>query len=313
MYEHIPVLLNEALEYLNPKPGQNFIDGTLGGGGYTERILEAVAPTGKVLSIDLDLKAIEHLKARLVGKSYAKNSLAVHGNFARLDDIVMREQFSDIAGIVFDIGLSSFQLDQSSRGISFQKDELLDMRFDQSDETSDARFIVNNYTEAELTKLFRDYSEERNASRIARAIITMRAKQTIQRTGELVEAIKSALPKPVAHKWTDNARRIFQALRIEVNHELQNLQEFLPKALDLVIPGGVLVVVSFHSLEDRVVKQFMNEAATGCICPPDFPICQCGQTPIAKILTKKLVSASEMELTQNSRSKAAKLRALQKL
>lgn len=313
MYQHIPVLLQEALNYLDPKPGQNFVDGTLGGGGYTQELLTASAPDGRVLAIDLDQKAIDNFAEKIKGTADEKRVILAHGNFASLDKIIERHQFNNIAGIVVDIGLSSFQLDNSDRGISFQKDEVLDMRFDESSKGADARFIINNYTDAELTKLFRDYSEERNAGRIAKFIVKARADKPIQRTSELVEVIKSALPKPIAYKWADSARRVFQSLRIAVNHELENLQEFLPKALDLLIPNGKLVVVSFHSLEDRIVKQFFLETARGCVCPPDFPICQCGKDPVGKILTRKVVTATEDELENNSRSKPAKLRALQKL
>ncbi len=187
------------------------------------------------------------------------------------------------------------------------------MRFDLSNQGDDARFIVNNFDENRLAKIFREYGEDPLAGKLARAIVRARAEKLIHTTGDLISVIKPALPKPQQHRWSDTARRVFQALRIAVNHELDNLESFLPQALDLLNPGGRLVVVTFHSLEDRMVKQFFVEASRGCICPKDFPICRCGKTPRAKILTKKLVTASEAEQTANSRSLSAKLRAIEKI
>ena len=312
-YTHIPVLLKQAITLLDPKPGQRFVDGTLGGGGYTAELLKAVAPNGAVLSIDLDQAALDNAEAKFNAEVKAKSLVLAHNNFAQLDKILAHKDFYDIDGIVADIGLSSYQLDQSNRGITFQKKEPLDMRFDLSSAEPDARFMLNNYTETELTKIFSEYGEEKESKRIARAIVHERAEKQLHYTTDLTEIIKNALPKPVQHKWTDSARRIFQALRIAVNHELENLENFLPKALDLVKPGGVIVIVSFHSLEDRIVKQFFQAASKGCICPKDFPICLCNQTPQVEILTRKLVSATNEELIENSRSGSAKLRAIRKL
>jgi 16S rRNA (cytosine1402-N4)-methyltransferase len=312
-YSHIPVLLQQAITLLDPKPGQRFVDGTLGGGGYTSELLKAVAPNGAVLSIDLDQAALDNASQKFAKNIEDHQLVLAHGNFAQLDKLLEHKDFYNIDGIVADIGLSSYQLDQSNRGITFQKKEPLDMRFDLSSNEPDARFMLNEYTESELTKIFSDYGEEKESKRIARAIIHERAAKKLHYTTDLVEIIQNALPKPVQHKWADTARRIFQALRIAVNHELENLETFLPKALDLVKPGGTIVIVSFHSLEDRIVKQFFQAASKGCICPKEFPICLCGQTPQAEILTKKLVSATDQELSENSRSGSAKLRALRKL
>jgi 16S rRNA (cytosine1402-N4)-methyltransferase len=212
-----------------------------------------------------------------------------------------------------DTGLSSYQLDASGRGISFQKKEPLDMRFDLSKDTSDAKFILNNHDEQDLTKIFEEYGEEKYAKAIARKIVSSRNEKPFHYTTDLVEAITEALPKPVKHLYADSCRRIFQALRIAVNHELENLERFLPKALDILAPGGRLVIVSFHSLEDRIVKQFFLKASRGCVCPIDFPECICGKSPLAKVLTKKIVTATEAELETNMRSKPAKLRAIQKI
>jgi 16S rRNA (cytosine1402-N4)-methyltransferase len=311
-YNHEPVLLETALQFLEPQPGQNFIDATLGGGGYSRALLDYVIPEGKVLSIDLDPAALENYQAQLSSKQ-KKNAIAVHGNFRNLDDIVRNHEFYNIAGIVADIGLSSYQLDQSGRGITFQNKEPLDMRFDVSDPTTDARFIINNHSEEQLKEIFRNYGEDRLSGKIARAIVQRRGEKPFHYTTDLTELIRESLPKPQQHKWQDTARRIFQALRIAVNHELENLETFLPKALDLLNPGGKLVIISFHSLEDRIVKKFFVESSRGCTCPIDFPICRCGKNPLGMILTKKIVTANEEEQARNPRSIPAKLRAFKKL
>ncbi len=306
MYTHIPVLLKQAITYLNPQPGQNFVDATFGGGGYSKELLSKVSPDGKVLGIDMDQDALDSAP-KLDGLVLA------HGNFSQLDKILEHKEFYDVAGIVADIGLSSYQLDNSGRGITFQKKEPLDMRFDLSNQGADAKFILNNYSLQELTKIFRDYGEDKESYRIAQAIVRAREVKLLHHTTDLTEIIHQALPKPIQHRWQDSARRIFQSLRIAVNHELENLENFLPKALDLVNPGGKIVIVSFHSLEDRIVKEFFNAQAKGCICPPEFPICQCGRTPRVKILTKKPITAEESEAAENSRSIPAKLRAVEKI
>lgn len=310
MYTHVPVLLNEVLSFLEPQPNQNFIDGTLGGAGYSEALLKASGPDGKVLAIDLDEVALKNAKDKLA--TFQKRIILAHGNFRDIDKIVTHHNFGPISGIVADIGLSSFQLDESGRGISFQKKELLDMRFDVSSNQPDARFLLHHRTADELTEIFKKYGEDKNSNKIARNIVRYRETNELKYTDELVQVIQDSLPKPQKHRWTDSARRIFQALRIEVNHELVNLETFLPKAFDLLATNGRLAVVTFHSLEDRIVKNFFKELATGCICPKDFPVCRCGRTPQGTILTKKAIIASEIELAQNSRSKSAKLRAIQK-
>jgi len=340
-YEHIPVLLNEVLEYLAPEPGQNIVDATLGGGGYTLAIVEKIKPGGKVLAIDLDKDAIENFKLQISnfknhphltsplkgeennakrssvvplprgeGLREGENILITQGNFSKIDNIIKNHNFPAPDGIVADLGLSSYELEH--RGMSFQKDQPLDMRFNLA-QPEDAKFILNSYDDKRLAKIFEDYGEEKFARQIARKIQESRSKKQIHTTSELYQVVVEGLPKPFKHKADDSARRIFQALRIEVNYELQSLEEFLPKAFDILVPGGRLVVVSFHSLEDRIVKQFFAGLAKGCICPVDFPQCVCGKNPRGKILTKKPVTASEAELKNNSRAKSAKLRAIIKL
>jgi 16S rRNA (cytosine1402-N4)-methyltransferase len=320
-YEHIPVLLNEVLECLDLRPGQNIVDATLGGGGYTSAIVDRIKPGGKVLAIDLDEDAVKNFKQRLQPPRHPTGDTPpqqggeapqiVQGNFSKIDHIVKNHNFPAPDGIVADLGLSSYELEH--RGISFRTDQPLDMRFDQS-QPEDAKFILNNYEEKRLIQIFEDYGEEKFSRQIVKKLIGNRQQGIETRhTHELYQLIVEALPKPFKHKADDSARRIFQALRIEVNHELENLQEFLPKAFDLLVPGGRMVIVSFHSLEDRIVKQFFAGLAKGCVCPIDFPQCICGKNPKGKILTKKPVTANSRELELNSRSKAAKLRAIQKI
>ncbi len=306
-YDHIPVLLAEVVSYLKPGSGSSIIDATLGGGGYSKAIWEHIKPKGQILAIDLDKDAIENFNLPKSGIRI------VHGNFSHIDKIVKNHDFPAPDGIVADLGLSSYELDQSGRGISFQKKEVLDMRFDQASESEDARWLLANKSAVELSAIFKAYGEERFASQIAKKIVQTRTGKPIKYTTDLLEVITDALPKPVKHKANDSARRIFQALRIAVNHELDNLKEFLPKAFDLLSPGGSLVVVSFHSLEDRIVKQFFVEMSKGCICPIDFPQCVCGKNPRGKILTKKPITATIEEQESNPRSKPAKLRAIAKV
>ena len=225
----------------------------------------------------------------------------------------MSHGFTKVAGIVADIGLSSYQLDQSGRGISFQLNERLDMRFDRTNQAVDAHFIVNNYSLERLTELFRTFGEEPFAKNIAGKIVRQRQIGLITTTEQLVEVIKISLPMPRRYKWPDHARRIFQALRIAVNHELENLEQFLPQALDILGTGGILAIVSFHSLEDRLVKKFFASAAKGCVCPPDFPLCRCGQLPTVRLLTSKPLKPSLIEQAANPRSRSAILRAIIKL
>lgn len=309
-YQHVPVLLEEVISLLAPRAGENFVDATLGGGGYTRAILDRVKPDGKVLAIDLDQDAIESQGLKIKDERL----ILVQGNFARIDHIVRNHKFTNISGIVADLGLSSFHLDESGRGFTFQKDEPLDMRFQAEGDIGSAHRVLNAYTTAQLANIFKEYGEEKFSDRIAREITANRDKRKeIKTTSELYKIIQYTLPKPVKHRADDSARRIFQAIRVEVNSELKNLQEFLPKAFDLLNPGGKMAIVSFHSLEDRVVKNFFKDLAKGCVCPPEFPQCVCGKNPQGKILTKKPVTAGERELKENSRSKPAKLRAILKI
>ncbi len=318
-YEHVPVLLDEVIKYLEPRAGQNFIDATLGGGGYSEAILRQTGPNGRLLAIDLDNDAIanfqqqaKQLQNRI---SHLSGRLILHhGNFAQIDKITAHHGFPPPDGIVADLGLSSYELNQAGRGLSFQGHEILDMRFDQDSRQPDAKFILAHYDQKELTRIFKDYGEEKFAFAIARKIAQARQQgREFKYTDELYELIAGALPKPVRHRAADSARRVFQALRIEVNRELDSLADFLPKAFDLLAPGGRLAAVSFHSLEDRLVKRFFAGLTKGCVCPPDFPQCLCGKSPRGRLAFKKPVTASAAELDRNSRAKPAKLRVIIKV
>ena len=307
---HIPVLLKETIEYLAVKRGGKYIDATYGGGGHSRAIAER---GGQVLGIDLD--------SRLRGNDIR----VVHGNFADIGEIARENGFTEVDGILFDLGLSSEQLDDPKRGFSFQKDGPLDMRMSPlgkfqitNSKSQTAAEIINFYSEKELIEIFYKYGEERRfGRRVARALLDARKLGSIKTTAQLFDIIKRALPASLRFRAGDTARRIFQALRIAVNRELENLERALPQALGLLKgdrgdKGGRIVVISFHSLEDRIVKKFMTCEAKGCVCPPEFPQCVCGKTPTLKILTKKPVTAADEEIKQNPRSKSAKLRAAMK-
>jgi len=297
MSEHIPVLLKETLDFLELGPGKICIDATFGGGGHSREILSKLSTGGRLLAIDADKNAISKIPGATI----------VHGNFRNLETIAKENDFEKVDAILFDLGVSSDELDNAERGFSFQKNGPLDMRFDQTTGRSAAELLAEA-TENDLVKIFKEYGEERFAKKIARAIILTRGASPLVSTAQLFELIKHSLPGAFRHKAADSARRIFQALRIAVNKELENLQFALPQAEDLLAPGGRLAVISFHSLEDRIVKRYFIQQARDCVCPPEFPKCVCGKQPTLRILTKKPVTASAEEVANNSRAKSAKLR-----
>jgi 16S rRNA (cytosine1402-N4)-methyltransferase len=319
-FHHIPVLLKETLELLNPQHGEIVVDGTLGGGGHFLQIAKAVSPNGTVIGIDLDPAAIEAAKENVSKEKIDAKTIFLKGNYKDIKYILEDLGIQKVNAILIDIGISSYDLEGSERGFSFQRIEPLDMRYDpdampynKHKDPFTAKFILSSYQEHELKKIFEEYSEDKFSSRIARGIVAARQEQRIETTEDLFNIIKKSLPAQFRFKAGDSARRIFQALRIEVNHELENLQKFLPNAYEALLPGGRLAVISFHSLEDRIVKHFFLEKTQGCICPPEFPICNCGKTAEAKILTRKPIMAGEEETKINSRSIPAKLRVLQKI
>jgi 16S rRNA (cytosine1402-N4)-methyltransferase len=305
-FEHIPVLLKETLEYLDPQPGGIYVDGTLGGAGHSFEVAKRISPGGTLVGIDQDENALEAAKERL--KEFGSSVIVVHDNFRNIKSIISKIGFSEVDGILLDIGVSSHQLDEEERGFSYMNDGPLDMRMDRTKKYT-AESIVNDVSEQELARIIKEYGEEKWAVRIAKFIVEERKKQRIDSTLKLVEVIKRAIPAAARREGGHPAKRTFQALRIAVNDELEVLKQALIDGVEVLKPGGRIVVITFHSLEDRIVKTVFNNMEKPCVCPPQIPICVCGKKPILKILTRKPVTANEEELQQNSRAKSAKLRA----
>jgi 16S rRNA (cytosine1402-N4)-methyltransferase len=302
---HKPVLLSQAIEALQVQPGKRYVDCTLGPGGHASAILERLLPDGQLLGIDADPEAINIAKTRLA--NYTGSSIIVNDNFANLETICRENNFLPVHGILFDLGLSSTQLEISERGFSFQHDGPLDMRFSPIQELT-ASDIVNNLPEDKLGQIIKAYGEERYSKRIARHIIKNRP---ISSTLQLANVVEKAMGS--RHGKIHPATRTFMALRIAVNRELENLVTALRQTVNCLDDLGRLVVISYHSLEDRIVKQFMIRESKGCICPPDTPICQCGHVPSLKIISKKAITPSLTEIKLNSRSRSAKLRVAERL
>jgi 16S rRNA (cytosine1402-N4)-methyltransferase len=316
MYRHIPVMLNEAIEYLDPQPGQIFADGTLGGGGYTFEIARRVGPTGKVIATDLDEAAIEHAKLK-IAREGVENVVVRQANFSELPTIVEEELAAEpikrLHGIVLDLGLSSAQLEDEGRGFSFLKDAPLSMAFGSDISARRTEGIINLTPAEGLSKIFREFGEERYANSIARSIVAVRREHPIRTTKELVEAIHKGVPAVYRRQRIHFATRTFQALRIATNQELENLSTLLSSIRPILRADARIVVISFHSLEDRIVKQFFKQEAKECICPPQAPLCVCDHKPWLKIITKKAIGQTDEEIKSNPRSRSAKLRAAQTL
>lgn len=308
-FYHQPVLLTEMIDWLNVQPNGVYLDCTLGGGGHSLAVLSA-EPRCRVIGIDQDPMALEAAKARLA--PYRSQVFFVHRNFRYLDQVLIELNISQVDGILFDLGVSSPQLDQGERGFSYQHDARLDMRMDPNT-TVTAYDLVNGLSKAELAKIIRDYGEERWAERIAEFIVNHRQKQPITTTGDLVRVIKAAIPKKAREEGPHPAKRTFQALRIAVNDELQALEEALSKAIKFLKPQGRLCVITFHSLEDRIVKNTFKKFSDPCTCPPGLPVCVCGKKPLVQILTRKPVLPSRAELEINPRSRSAKLRVCERI
>ena len=307
-FQHQPVLLQEVINYLNPVPGMVILDCTLGGGGHAQALLSRILPGGCLIGLDQDQAALEAADRRLalLGKA---NYQIVHANFKDLDQVLLSRQ---VDGILFDLGVSSYQLDQKERGFSYQEDVPLDMRMDQTTALK-AFDLVNEGSLQELTKIIGEYGEEKWAKRIASFIVQARKKKSLHTTGQLVEIIKQAIPSGARRQGPHPAKRTFQALRIAVNQELDVLVPALEKGLQVLKPAGRMVVITFHSLEDRLVKRVFQKWAKACTCPADFPVCVCENRPQVKILTKKPVIPSVEEIEKNPRARSAKLRAVEKL
>jgi 16S rRNA (cytosine1402-N4)-methyltransferase len=307
---HVTVLPRETLDLLTPRPGALFLDGTLGGGGHAALLLERTAPDGRVLGIDADPAALDRARQRLPEAVASGRLVLAQGNFAALADLARAAKFAPVDGILLDLGLSSDQLADRTRGFSFAVDAPLDMRFDPTRGQS-AADLVNTLDEADLADLIYRYGEERRSRAIARRIAAQRSRAPIERSGELARLVESVIHgRPGG---IHPATRTFQALRIAVNDELGSLEAALPAALDALRPGGRIVVISFHSLEDRIVKRFFQAEERGCVCPPELPTCVCGRSPRLRILTRHPVTAGEAELAANPRARSAKLRAAERL
>lgn len=307
-FEHRPVLLDEVIEYLNIDPSGIYVDGTIGGGGHALAIVQRLT-TGRLIGLDQDEEAIDAAGMRL--KDYKDKVTIVRSNFHGIKDVLNELNIDKANGILLDLGVSSHQLDTPERGFSYREDAPLDMRMDQRHKKT-ARDIVNEYSEAELYRIIRDYGEDRFAKNIAKHIVRARQDKPIETTFQLNEIIKAAIPAKVRATSGHPSKRTFQAIRIELNRELDVLKESLDDMIDLLKPGGRLAIITFHSLEDRIVKENFKVNENPCICPPDFPVCVCGRKPKGRIITKKPVLPSEEEIEENSRSKSAKLRVFER-
>lgn len=304
-FSHIPVLLDETIDGLNIKENGIYVDGTAGGGGHSSEILKRLK-SGKLISIDQDPDAIAAVKQRFKDN---ENSIIIKGNFSDMKNLLNHRGIYQVDGVLLDIGVSSHQLDTAERGFSFHEDAPLDMRMSQSGKT--AADLVNNLSQRELSKIIYTYGEEKYADSISKGIVKYREEKPVETTFELADIIRNSVPERV-RRAGHPARKTFQALRIEVNHELDALKQGLNDAFELLAPGGRLAVITFHSLEDRIVKQTMASWYKGCTCPKDFPVCVCGNEPKARAVNRKPVVANSQELSTNPRSRSAKLRICEK-
>ena len=307
-FTHKSVLLDECIEALNIRPDGIYVDGTLGRAGHSKEIVQRLA-TGRLLCIDRDMAAIEAARERLA--PWMDRVTLVHGNFAELSSVLEEQGISGVDGMLFDLGVSSPQLDDASRGFSYMQDAPLDMRMDTSAPLT-AYEVVNSWSYEELRRILFEYGEERYAPVIAKHIVRARETAPIKTTLELVDLIRGAMPPAALREKQHPAKRSFQAIRIAVNGELDALPPMLKAAADFLNPGGRLAVITFHSLEDRIIKRTMQDMARGCTCPPEFPVCICGKKPKLKILTRKPIVSGEAELEKNPRARSAKLRVAEK-
>lgn len=309
-FVHKPVLLNECICNLNIKPNGIYLDGTLGGAGHSLEIAKLLNNEGTLIGIDRDMIAINVSRSRLSDVKPAVN--LVNDNYKNIKDVLSNLNITGVDGILLDLGVSSYQLDTPERGFSYRYDAPLDMRMNTNDEIT-AEYVVNQYTKEDLIRIFRDYGEEKWAVRIADFIVERRKNAPIKTTFELVDVIKAAVPAGARVEGGHPAKRIFQAVRIEVNGEIESLKKAIFDAIDVLNPKGRICIISFHSLEDRIVKDVFNESAKGCICPPDFPKCVCNKKKTVKILSKKPIISTDDELNENLRAHSAKLRVAEKI
>ena len=310
MAGHVSVLLDECIKYLDIKPDGIYVDGTLGLGGHSSEIAKRLGEGGRLIAIDRDLASIERASARLA--PWADRVTIVHGNFRDVAAILDEQGVPAVDGMLFDLGVSSPQLDDGQRGFSYMQDAPLDMRMDPSDNV-DAWFIVNRWPEEKIARILHDYGDERYAKRIAAAIVARRQEKEIETTLELVDVIKSAMPAPALREKQHPAKRSFQAIRIAVNDELSAVSQMMETAPDRLTPGGRLCVISFHSLEDRIIKNAIHERENGCTCPREAPVCTCGFVQTLRSVTRKPVTPTDEELVLNPRSRSAKLRVAERV
>lgn len=307
-FNHKSVLLDEVIESLNIKADGYYIDGTLGGGGHALEVVKRLK-TGKLIGIDQDMDAINAATQRLI--DYSKSVIIIRDNYVNIENILKKENIEKVDGIYIDLGVSSYQLDTAERGFTYRFDAPLDMRMDDRNELK-ASDIVNEYSESELFHIIRDYGEDRFAKNIAKHIVEYRNKKRIETTFELVDIIKASIPMKIQVTGGHPAKRTFQAIRIELNKELEVLTDSINVMIDLLKPGGRLSVITFHSLEDRIVKQAFKKAESPCVCPKKFPVCVCGNKSKGRVITRKAILPGEEELEENSRAKSAKLRVFEK-
>lgn len=309
MFEHKSVLLEETIDSLNIKPDGIYVDGTLGGGGHALEVCKRLGEYGKIIGIDQDADAIGAATDRL--KGYKDKVVIVRSNYENIGTVLQDLGIRKVDGICLDLGVSSYQLDTADRGFTYREDAPLDMRMDQrKDET--AADIVNGYSEFDLYRIIRDYGEDKFAKNIAKHIVRAREGCPIETTGQLIEVIKAAIPMKVRAVGGHPAKKTFQAIRIELNHELEVLNNSIDTMIDLLNPGGRLSIITFHSLEDRIVKTRFRNNENPCTCPPDFPVCVCGKVSKGRVVTRKPVVPSEEEMEENKRSKSSKLRVFER-
>ena len=309
-YEHESVLLNEVIKYLDPKQGKNYVDCTLGGAGHAKELLKRTAPNGKLIGIDLDPRAISHSKKVL--KEFGSRAIIVHDSYINIKEIANKHNLENIHGILLDLGVSSSQLEDDTFGFSFQKKGPLIMTFSGRKHGLTAERVVNTFTREKLEEIIKTYGEERYARRIVNNIIAYRKKQPIKTTSMLVRAICDAVPK-YKQSRIHPATRTFQALRIFVNDELENIRNVIPDALSVLSKGGRLAVIAFHSLEDKIVKNVFRNAFKNCICPPNFPVCACSHRKSIRFVTKKAVTPSMEEIQINPRARSARIRVVERI
>ncbi|MCX8130124.1 MAG: 16S rRNA (cytosine(1402)-N(4))-methyltransferase RsmH [Clostridia bacterium] len=311
-FSHKPVLLDECIENLDIKPDGVYIDGTLGGAGHSTEIYKRLSAKGLLIGIDQDAFALETSSSRLQSLGGQAGLIFVNRNFRYIKEICMENKIEAVDGILMDLGVSSHQLDESERGFSYQKDSPLDMRMDRRQELS-AEAVVNEYSEESIKRIIREYGEEKWAARIAAFIVKARDDKRIRTTGELVDIIKAAIPSAARREGPHPAKRTFQAIRIEVNSELEILEKAVDDSIEVLRPGGRLCIITFHSLEDRIIKTEFQKKVNPCICPSTFPVCACGLRPRAELVSRKPILPTEEEVANNPRARSAKLRVIQKI